>query len=71
MVQNIDFHFLKSYYFFNNTAIKVQTQKTIVKDFHFKKPRAKNPKPLLPYTNMAELLKQSKKDKKKKTREYK
>lgn len=63
-----DIYCPRSHCFSNNITSKVQTQKTTIKDSRLKKITAKNSEPALPYTNMAESLKQSRKNKKKKTK---
>lgn len=57
--------------FSNNIAAKIQTQETIVKDFHSEKAKAKHPKAIFSHTNTAELLEQNRKNKKNRTKEQK
>lgn len=56
MVRDLDIYCLRGYRLFNNTAAKVQIQKTTVMDSCLKKANAKNLKPILPYTNVAKPL---------------
>ena len=51
--------------------LKVQTQGTITKKSYFKKPKAKDPKLVLSYTNMEKYLEQNKKNKKNKKKKSK
>ena len=62
IIRDSDIHCPKSYHPSKNTAVKVQTQGTIVKDSYPKKTKTKDPKPILSYINMIEPLEQEKKD---------
>ena len=64
MVGNFDFRCSRSCCPSNNITTKVQTQKTIIKNFHPKEAKTKDSKPTLFYTNAAEPSKQKKKTKK-------
>ena len=56
MIWNLDIHYSRGYYNFNNIALKDQIQKINIKNFCFKKPKAKKTK--LDFIKGAKLLKQ-------------
>lgn len=65
MIRNLDIYCSKGYRASNNTAFKLQTQKTPAKDSSRpEKPKTKDPKSAPSHTNMVEPSEQDKKDKK-------
>ena len=62
MIQDSDICYPRGHCFLNNTAAKVQTQKTTVKDPQSKKVKTKDPKSILSCTTTAESFKHEKKD---------
>ena len=69
MVQNLDIYCSQGYRSFNNTALKMQTQGTIAKDFsHLEKFKIKDPKSALLHDNIAEPAKKEDKQKRFKCR---
>ena len=66
MVQDLDICYLRGYRSSNSTALKVQTQKTITKDFHPEKPKVKKTRPTLSWAKASKPSKQARKKRKKK-----
>ena len=70
MVQYLDIRCDRGHRFSNNTAVKVQTQGTTVKDPCPEKAKTKDPKPILFCINAVEPSKQEKKDQKDKKKKF-